>query len=170
MKRYTYHGFDKFWQIINQLFGCTGILLFSAFGLFWLYGAIITDPSFARVDILNDPRYTLLCLGIFIIAFSWMIGSILINYWPEIWVNETGVTVSAFIVFRVKIVWSDIVDIGEGNPPWGYVLVRTRRITLFHRLIGWLYSRTLYPSFLIGSGIENYDNLYREIVSKKEIP
>jgi hypothetical protein len=86
-----------------------------------------------------------------------------INFLPTIWMTEQGVQISAFIFLRVQILWSEIVDIGAGMPPEGYVLVRCRKITLFHRVYGWFYSQTFYPSFLIEKDISDRDELIHEI-------
>jgi hypothetical protein len=77
--------------------------------------------------------------------------------------TEQGLQISAFIFLRVQILWSEIVNIGAGMPPEGYVLVRCRKITPFHRVYGWFYSQTFYPSFLIEKDISDRDELIHEI-------
>lgn len=87
----------------------------------------------------------------------------MINTFPTVWIGDQGLAISAFLFRRVDVPWFDVIDVGAGRVLFGHTLVRARRITPFHRVYGWLYSRTSYPSFLIGRNIENHDELLREI-------
>jgi len=106
----------------------------------------------------------------FFLIVTGTVCSTLINYLPTVWVHEKGLIISAYLFLKIHIPWPSIVDIEAGKRPRGYILVRARRITPFHRIYGWLYSRTFYPSFLIGKGINDRDNLIREIKRRIQRP
>lgn len=60
--------------------------------------------------------------------------------------------------------WEDIIDVRPIR--WslaGDTLVRARRISPVHRLYGWMYSHSLFPSFVIGRDIEQREELLAEI-------
>jgi hypothetical protein len=162
-QKFTYTGAYKIRQVGLQIFGVIGTLLFSAFGFGWFAGAIRISNEVPNKNILNDPRVTLICFGVIFISSAWIIGSNFINFLPDIWLSQNGITISIFIFFRKHILWKDVIDIDKGHPPRGYILVRAREITFFHRLFGWSYSKSFWPSFLIGLEIENGDFLIQEI-------
>lgn len=165
MKKYAYHGIYKFLNIYLQLAGVTGVILFSSIGIFLWNGIFVPDNK-TYTSPLDDPRYTFLCFGLAFVIGAWFLGSTLLNAFPVIYVNENGIKVSAFVFLKIFILWEDIIDIDFGHPPKGCHLVRVRKITVFHRLIGWLYSSTLYPGFLIGPGMEDKEKLIGEIRQK----
>jgi hypothetical protein len=105
----------------------------------------------------------MVCLVFYIAFLGWTIGLTFINFLPTIWIREEGLIISAFLVFRILIPWSDIIRIRIRRFLSGNVLVSARKIIPFHRIYGWLYSRTVDPSFLIGIGINDRDTLIREI-------
>lgn len=162
MKKYSYQGFHRIKIAISQFLGVLGLLFFTLFTIFFVARGLSNIPNSAN-SILDDPRLTLLCFMTLFLITTWTVSSTLINFLPVVWLNETGLIISAYLFFKIRIPWSSIVDIEAGNPPRGYILVRARRITPFHRVYGWLYSRTFYPSFLIGKGINDRDSLIKEI-------
>lgn len=158
MKKYGYEGFTA-----------SGIVMSQAAGLMALVLAVLLSVAFPVHIVLTEgighisDVTMLICIPSWLLLVLGTVGMGLINAYPVIWIGDDYLEISAFIFARVRIVWSDIVDVGAGRVPGGFVLVRARRITVFHRLYGWLYSRTLLPSFLIGPRIENHDELVREI-------
>lgn len=163
MQKFSYNGFHRIRVIASQLTGVLAILIFTGLAGFLLY-AMTKVPTYRHdIGLLENPKVTLICLVLYFVIIAWTFGLIFINFLPTIWVSNDGLVISAFIIFRILIRWEDIVDIGAGRVSAGYVLVRTRRITPLHRVFGWIYSRTFYPSFLIGKGITDRDNLIREI-------
>lgn len=64
-----------------------------------------------------------------------------------IWSIVLGWTLGLAMVNILPIVWID--DAGLFISP-------------FHRVYGWLYSRTFFPSFVISKGIEDYEQLVQE--------
>jgi hypothetical protein len=163
MKKYSYQGIDHFKVIVSQIMGMVGIVIFTAFACFLVYGIMIVQIYTSNPTLLEDPRVSLACFALICIVIAWILGLIFINYMPTIWVDDKGLEISVFLFFRVQIPWSDIIDVKIRQFPNGSALVSARKITFFHRIYGWLYARTVYPSFLIGQSINNRDNLIREI-------
>jgi hypothetical protein len=166
MNRYSYPGFHKIKVIFIQVVGVFGFFISTFTAIFGLVGIWIVPRHHNSTFIVNDPRLTLICLAVWFVVVGWSISFTMINYFPTIWVDEDELQISAYLFFRKRIPWSSIVDIGSGFPPKGYVLVRVRRITLFHKAYGWLYSRSFYPSFLIERHITDRDNLIKEIAKR----
>lgn len=165
MEKFAYHGVKKFLNIYLQIAGVIGVILFSSIGIFLWNGIFIPDSK-TYTNPLDDPRYTFLCLGLAFVIGAWFLGSILLNAFPTVYVNENGLKISAFLFLKIFIPWDNIIDVDFGHPPKGCHLVRVRKITVFHRPIGWLYSSTLYPSFLIGPGMKDKEKLIVEIRKK----
>jgi hypothetical protein len=92
------------------------------------------------------------------------------NAYPEITVDKNGLYVH-FLWYRLPLTWQDIIEVKPyffslpNRPSW---VVRTRKLTPFHRLYGLLYSFTFLPSFFIFSTIENYEELTK-IINKRRI-
>jgi hypothetical protein len=166
MQEFTYKGIYRICIVLRQVCGLTAIIIFTVIAGGLVMGISTLPQRGAVNNIANDPRITLFCLAIWCLLISWVIGIALINVSPNIWVINDGLIISAFLFLRILIPWSEIIDIGHGRAPFGYTLVRARRISIFHRVFGWLYSRSLFPSFLIGNNISEYDILVHEINEK----
>lgn len=155
-------------QIYSQISGLIGIIIFTGMG-FLLYVGTILGPSVPYgTSFIDDPRLTMICFGTGSIAVAWIFGSTMINSIPTVWLDESGITVSTFLFFRKHIPWHDVLDVSPIRTSSNYVLVRARNITLFHRMIGWIYSHTLYPGFLIASYINDHEELILRI--RRSIP
>lgn len=115
----------------------------------------------ATPNLLQKPQVALLCTGIWALVIGWTVSISLINASPIVWVGEDGIAISAFVMFRIFIPWSNIVDVNDIR--LGHYLVRTKRITFFHRIYGWIYSHSLYPSFVIRRDITEQDKLISAI-------
>lgn len=163
MKQYSYQGISRIKVIWCQVTGFFGILFSTGVAIFLLVGIGFLPKATSSASILNNPITTLICLALWFLIIGWSVSMTFINLLPTIWINKDRLYISAYLFLRIEIPWSAIIDIGSGNPPFGYTLVRARKITVFHRFFGWLYSRTLYPSFLIGKGISERDDLILSI-------
>jgi hypothetical protein len=157
MRAFTYEGAARLGVILTQVGGTVSIVFWTLVAGSALLLSLQVDP----------PYWGASCFVIWILGFGWAIGLTLVNVYPTVWIEDQGLVISAFLFQRVMIPWTEIVDVGAGHVPFGSILVRARRITPFHRVYGWLYSRTLLPSFLIGRDIQDRDELLREI--KKRI-
>jgi hypothetical protein len=153
VERFTYKGDARFSVFITQAGGAISIVVFTAFAIGVLVLALRTDP----------PYWDGSCLAIWMLMIGWLVGLSLINTYPTVWLGDKGLVVSTFPFGRVLVPWAKVVDVGAGRVPFGSALIRTRRLTLFHRIYGWQYSRTLHPSFLVRRDIEDYDRLLSEI-------
>lgn len=169
MIRYTYPGFHKIKVLYFQAGGTLGFTFSTLAAVFTLAGVWVVPQQSNYTSILDDPRLTMICLTVWILSIGWPVSFTFINYFPTIWIDEDGIQVSAYLFFRIRIPWSAIVDIGAGFPPKGYLLVRARRISPFHRAYGWLYSRTIYPGFLIERQITDWDGLIKEITRRAKL-
>lgn len=162
IQKYSYKGIYRIGIILRQIGGVIGIIIFTSFAgfIFWQIRLIEIKKS---DNILTDSRITLVCFGLWCLVVGWFGCLALINASPTVWIQQDAILISAFLFFRISISWSDIIDIGAWQIPFGGVLVRARKITPFHRIYGWLYSRTWSPSFWIEPRIEDYEYLIREI-------
>jgi hypothetical protein len=106
---------------------------------------------------------TLACLTILCVATGWNFGLAFANLYPTVWIGDEHLAISTILGTKVTIPWKDVIDIGHGHPPSGHTLVRARRITPAHRLYGWRFSHRFYPSFIIGPGLKDRDDLISEI-------
>ncbi len=157
MKEYTYAGGAWVAARVNQVVGALALLGSCAVAIGLPVYAMGSDaPADASMA-------TLGCLSLGILFGGGQVGAALMNSYPTVWVADDHLAVQSFLFARAKVPWGDVVDVGAGRVPWGFVLVRTRGLTPLHRVYGWLYSRTLMPSFLIGPQIQERDELIREI-------
>lgn len=170
MQEFSYHGFYRLRVIASKLTGVLAIFIFTGTVVLLMYGMNKMPTTGPEQNILENPKVTLLCLIIYLLAIAWIFGLFFINFFPTVWISEKGLIISGFLFFRFLVRWDDVVDIGAGQTPAGYFLVRARHITPFHRIYGWLYSRTFHPSFLIGKGISDRDILIGEIKRRIQKP
>lgn len=160
MREFTYKGTARLNVVFLQIGGIVSILFAILCAAWLIVMAIQVGPSsYEGVG----------CIGGWVLIIGWMIGLTQINSAPSVWTEDHGLVISAFLFGRVRIPWTEIVDVGTGRVPFGHVLVRARRITPFHRVYGWLYSRTLLPSFLIRRDIQDRDALLCEIRERLEM-
>lgn len=167
MQKYSYTGFHRLRVITSQLTGVLAILIFNGFSGFLLYAMNKVPIDKPDKGLLENPGSTLICLIVYFAVISWLFGLTFINFLPTIWVVDEGLVISSFFILRILIHWEDIVDIDERRVSRGFILVRTRQITPLHRIYGWLYTRTFFPSFVIGNDISRRDELLTIIEQKK---
>lgn len=90
IQHYSYRNPRK-WGI--YLAGCGGfleILIFNFIGILLILVGFTQIKPANGTSFINDPRLTIICLASFCILFSWMVGGLLINYLPTIWLTEIG--------------------------------------------------------------------------------
>lgn len=157
MRRYRYAGVARLGVVWTQMCGVVAITLSFVVAVAILVLTFFPDVP-PDVSILG-----MICIALWMLILGLLVGFALMNGYPTIWLGEEGLMISAFLFARIPISWTDIVDVGAGRVPFGHVLVRAQRITPLHIIYGWLYSRSLYPSFIIRRDIENKDELINEI-------
>lgn len=162
MKKFSYNPTVSFGILIQQMIGVLGLLISTGIAVLLFWGTGKVEAS-SNLNIINDPRLTLICVGVWSLVIGWIAGLGLINAYPTIWLDESGISISAFLFFKIHIRWTDVVDINIGRVRFGHDLVRARRITILHRVYGWFYTHTIYPSFIIRKDIKGRENLIREI-------
>lgn len=157
---------------------------YSYSGLAW-----VLVKAWAMIGVVGLVGSTALCLGVPIMAgiedgfreglnvgilflygllTDWSIFSIPLNACPDVWADDDFITISAFLFIRIRIPWQYVVDIRQSQRFPHYRIVRTRRISFFHRLIGLIYGTTILPSFLIRPEIDGYNTLLALIVEKTQ--
>lgn len=160
MEKYTYKGLGKVGVIVLQLEGILVIIVSTLIvgTIYSILGRGSGSPEASSVGSLCAIMASLL--------FFWLIGLALLNMHPTIWTDDQGLIISTFPYRRIRIAWSDIIDIRQSFGLWGDYLVRARRITPFHIFYGVVYGFSGYPSFIIGKGIEDRDRLLTLIKSR----
>jgi hypothetical protein len=153
MKTYSYAGVRVLFAQVGGVGACIFATLMAA--------AICLGPILLRRD--ASFVVNISCFGIWFLVVGWLVGLTMINAYPTVSVGDEHLVISAFLFARVSIPWVEVLDVGAGHVPFGHTLVRARRITLLHRVYGWMYSRTLYPSFLVGRDITGREELLQEI-------
>jgi hypothetical protein len=162
MRKFSYKGIAIIGVLLTQFGGVFSIALatLASIGIIALSLAPNSNP--------NASRVTLACLIVWTLLIDWSVGLSLLNMYPTIWMDESGLVISVLFFGRARIPWGEIVAIKRKWEMFGDYLVQARHITPMHSLIGWNFSQMLYPSFLIGHGLEGRDELISEI--KKRIP
>lgn len=186
--KFDYRGDYRVNRRTIQVIGVFCILLGTGFLLLFM-GKAINSISFhsLKPNLLTDHRIRLILTGLWCYFWFLFLGFTYINMHPTIWTDDRGVTITAFLFFKVFIPWTDIVDVQEVR--YGFdrlrflfrrepqqendmlafgnrnidILIRTRKITPIHYVIGWNYSFAFKPGFLISSGIDGWETLLTEI-------
>lgn len=157
MKQYSYLQNGQGTIFVKQLIGF--LCLFITAPLYLLVFASLFFISLSPEDYLLIP-----CWGFGLFLFSISIGSFFINYYPTIWTNEEGLYLSFFYMFRIKVLWHEVVDVNECQ--WFLdqaMLVRVKKVMPFHVLYSLFYSGSFLPGFLFMKSIQNSNDLIREI-------
>jgi hypothetical protein len=167
IKQYSYTGLKGGLIFSAQIFGVLGIILFNGFGVFFIIAGLFLIPPGENIGWFNDPRITAFCFSVPCIVGSWLIGGLIINYSPTVWLIEDGMFISHFFIFKVFIPWAEVTNVVERDR-WffKYTLVLAKKITIFHRFASWFYFRTGDPCFVIRGDIEKAEELISMIRSK----
>jgi hypothetical protein len=153
MKRYTYRGIAALGVACFQLGGVFAICFFTLVIVGSMVMAALADPSawFA---------FWFFPLGLVVV---WPAGLAMICTFPSsIWLDGKGLVIKVFWRKHIAIPWRDVLEVRHCTFGAPYLVI-ARRITLAHLVVGWIYGLSDYPGFLIGSGLENRDELVREI-------
>lgn len=156
MREFGYTGIAGAGVLLRQLAGVVSIIMGTSVAV------LMVVLSISQFGLYHGAIWTFVCTAVWALLAGWIVGFVLINFHPTVYVGDDGLAISYF-GRRIRIPWDDIVDVGAGFVPIRHTLVRARRITPWHRLYGWLYSFSLLPAFVIGRDIENYDELLHEI-------
>jgi hypothetical protein len=113
MQKFSYKGLIKLGIIYTQIGGIFGLLFFTGMATFIFWGATQIQPISPYPGLMNDPRVTAVCFGIYFLLICWPFSCALINSAPTVWVTEDGILISAYLFFKIKIDWPDILFISE---------------------------------------------------------
>ncbi len=154
--KFSYLGAERLKVCIWKTIGLFSIIFTSPF-------YILTFGSMFYISRSTRDYIVIPCLSILIVLFSLQLGSFFINYLPTIWVIDNQLFLSFFFFFRVKIKWSDIIDVTERENLGRVFLVRVKKITPLHIMYSSFYSATLTPGFLFTRKITDCEILLRTL-------
>jgi len=163
MKKYSYTGKDLSEVNIWQAIGVILFVITSPLYLMTLSAMFFVPISSHPVSIWDDLRIMIPCWSIVLFTFSFGLGSHFINYYPTIWTDEHGISLSFLFVFRINIPWHEVIDIGEYKYFQKAYLVQARKITPLHIFYSLNYAHSFRPGFLFKKSIDHGDELVKEI-------
>lgn len=153
MKRYTYRGIAALGVACYQLGGIVAIC----------FVTLITVSVTVLAVSVKPPYWDILWFIVWWPLLGWPMGlAIMCTFPTSIWLDDKGLVITVFWRKCIVIPWSDVLGVRRRRFGARYLVI-ARRITLWHRLVGWTYGHTLYPAFLIAQGLENREGLVREI-------
>jgi hypothetical protein len=160
-RKYSYPGFR---YLFSRFIAVVGVLFIIGIGLILILSSFFLPISRSPSSYLDDPRITLICFGSWSIIIGYFTGGIIINFFPTVWINDEGITISHFVIFKAFIPWNEVTYVFV-RERWfyHYTMVLAKRITLFHKIVAWGYFHTSDPGFAIGDDIENQPELIRTI-------
>jgi len=134
----------------------TPLMLFLAAGALAGLVLVALGSPIEEVAFLIDLAFGALALGLFLILFT--------SAAPNIRVSGRGMAVQTFLFWYVLVPWQDVKEIRRTILPYSksYLIV-VRRLTPFHRLIGWIYGYTFQPAFVIRRSLIGYDKAVKTI-------
>jgi hypothetical protein len=134
----------------------TPLMLFLTAGTLAGLVLIASGSPLEEVGFLAGFAFGALVLGVLLILFT--------NAEPNIRLSDRGVAIQSFLFWYVLVPWQDVKEIRESILPYsGSYLVVVRRLTPFHRLIGWTNGFTFRPAFVIRRSLIGYDKAVKII-------
>lgn len=116
MRRYRYAGMAQIGVAWTQACGVMAIMLSVVVAV-----AILVLTFFP--DVPPDVSiFGMVCIALWVLILGLLVGFGLMNGYPTIWLGEEGLMISAFLFARIPIAWTEVVDVGTGRVPFGYVL------------------------------------------------
>ena len=157
MRKFDYPDWTRVGIVWLQIGGFASIALATAGAVLLIAAGIAGGQAIAN----------LLWVPLWLLMIGWMVGSTLANLYPTVWLDERGLTISFFRFWRKNIPWTEVTALRQTRILLLQVLVvQANRITLWHRVIGWMYARSFSPCFLVRSNIENFEELIAEVESR----
>lgn len=94
-------------------------------------------------------------------------GGMALNMFPDLGISAEGLHVRFFAVKWLFVPWSDVIDLSitpatAASKTPGYV-IRVRKLTIWHRMLGYFMGSGTTPGVIFASDIEGYDRLVREL-------
>jgi len=153
MRRYTYRGFAALGVYLTQLGGVLALC----------FVTFVTVSVIALAMSVSPPYWDVFWFIAWWPLLGWPAGLSMMCMRPSsIWVDQKGLTVVVFWRKHISIPWSDVLEVRRLAFGASY-FIKARRLTVCNRLVGLIFGHTLCPGFLISLGLENRDELVREI-------
>lgn len=108
----------------------------------------------------SDITHLASLLGYFLLLALYSLA--ISSAYPNFRISNTGLIVQVFVFWWVFIPWRDVQEIRSSL--WGTSkLVFVRRLTLIHRIYGWIFGLTPRPAFVITRRIQDHDKAVKTI-------
>jgi hypothetical protein len=159
---YTYHWFTKALLCVF-IIAFTPLTLLSAAGALAGLILVLSGSPIGEVGFLGGFAFGAFGGGLLLVLFT--------NTEPNIRISDRGVAVQSFLFWYIFVPWQDVKEIRKTILPGSksYLIV-VRRLTPFHRLIGWTHGYTFQPAFVIRKGLIGYDEAVKLIKQKTGMP
>ena len=149
-------------ELVTALNRFAGIMTVGAFFALFL-------PFFRALRPPVDAT-TLLTISVaWLYLFPWAIMFAL--HFPSIQVSESQLVIRTLLVFPIKLDWSEVTRVYSCEPMYsGYHrqieamwIVETKRMTIFHRVFVWLFTKRWQPGFMLASNLPGHNDLLQII-------
>lgn len=108
----------------------------------------------------SDVTHAASLLGYFLLLVFYSLT--ISSGYPNFRISNTGLMVQVFVFWWVFIPWRDVQEIRSSL--WGTSkLVFVQRLTLIHRIYGWIFGLTPRPAFVITRRLQGYDKAVKTI-------
>lgn len=88
------------------------------------------------------------------------------NMYPSFTIANEGMRVQTFFFWWISIPWEWVQEIRPTRSSSRSQLVIVEKLTIIHRLVGWVAGRTWRPAFVIKGTLHGYDDAVNIIRSK----
>jgi len=118
----------------------------------------------------HDLRSVLAGLAIWLgPVFLAHVSLLFFNSYPQIGLSNEGIYVTVFFVRQVFIPWSEVDKIQKITLPQSRSrLIVVRRLTPFHKLVGWQWGGIFKPAFVVRATLPGRDRVIRAIRERVE--
>jgi len=99
-------------------------------------------------------------------------GGMLLNVFPDLGISEEGLHVQFFAARWLFVPWRDVIGLSIA-PATAFsktpvYVIRVRKLTFWHRLLGFFMGSRTSPGVAFSSDIRDYDRLVKELKSRIE--
>lgn len=129
----------------------------------------------------NELTWEFMWIYLSVTIVSLTILTVAMNIYQGFTISNKGINFQVFIFWRFFISWEEIISIERFDLPLhklsgyqgalyqfpiGYHVIITKRLTLFHRLLGILLGKSMKPAFIIHKGLINHDEAIEMLQGK----
>jgi hypothetical protein len=143
----------------------------SIFGFLGIAIGVLFLIRFLAQVLVGDGLSNSYAVEILSIVLPILVGSAIMNLFPEIQVSEGGLRVLVFGFHWMSVPWRDVVSMTELASPYQTerpkgMIVKVRGLTLMHLLLVASLGKELARGFIIFNSISGYDDLVSRIRQK----